>query len=213
VDRDENRLCFFNVKRNLLVGFFAALLLLALPAHAQSGDPAARVKSFYGSLLETMKDAKRLGVDGRYRKLAPAISATFDLPAMTRIAVGPSWTSLTPEQQGALTAAFTRMTVATYASRFDGYDGERFEVDPKPVERGADRIVNSRIVTPGETVTLNYLMRSSGGEWKIVDVYLSGTISELAARRSEFASILRSGGPEALASTLKARGDKLLAGG
>jgi phospholipid transport system substrate-binding protein len=121
------------VKRTLF-GFLAAVLLLVTTCtYAQSGDPAARVKSFYATLLDTMKDAKRLGVEGRYKKLAPAVHAAFDLPAMTRIAVGPSWTTLTPEQQGALTAAFTRMTVATYASRFDGYDGERFEVEPKIV--------------------------------------------------------------------------------
>jgi phospholipid transport system substrate-binding protein len=203
----------YTLNRNLFGLLVAALLLVVVPAHAQSGDPAAHVKGFYASLLESMKDAKRLGVEGRYRKLAPAVNAAFDLPAMTRIAVGPAWTSLKPEQQAAITAAFTRMTIATYASRFDGYDGERFEVDPKIVERGADRVVNTRIVTAREAVTLNYLMRSSGGDWKIVDVYLSGTISELASRRSEFGAILKSGGPEALASTLKARGDKLLAGG
>ena len=198
----------------LLRFFITALLVVCTHAHAQSGDATARVKTFYATLLETMKDAKRLGVEGRYKKLAPVISASFDLPAMTRIAVGPAWTSFTPEQQAAITAAFARMSVATYASRFDGYDGERFEVDPKVGERGADRVVNTRIVSgASEPVTLNYLMRSSGSDWKIVDVYLSGTISELAARRSEFAAIIKSGGPDALASTLKQRGDKLLAGG
>jgi phospholipid transport system substrate-binding protein len=65
-------------------------------------------------------------------------------------------------------------------------------------------------VTTGEAVTLNYLLRSSGGDWKIVDVYLSGTISELAARRSEFSAILKSGGPDALTKTLQVRADKLL---
>ena len=193
----------------------ALLFVLVHTAQAQhAADPAARVKTFYASLLETMKDAKRLGVEGRYRKLAPALNSTFDLAAMTRIAVGPAWTSFSPEQQAATVAAFSRMTIATYASRFDGYDGERFEVDPKTAERGPDRIVNTKLVSPGsEPVTLNYLMRLSGGDWKIIDVYLSGTISELAARRAEFGAILKSGGPDALAGTLKARADKLMAGG
>jgi phospholipid transport system substrate-binding protein len=192
-----------------------AMALAMSPAFAQqAGDPVARVKSFYATLLETMKEAKRLGIEGRYKKLAPAINATFDLPAMTRIAVGSTWTTLNPEQQAALVAAFTRMTTATYASRFDGYDGERFEVDPKPTERGADRVVNTRIILgSGEPVALNYLVRSSGADWRIVDVYLSGTISELATRRSEFASILKSGGADALVKSLRERGDKLLAGG
>ena len=195
--------------------YFLALLVFAIASvgHAQQADPVARVKTFYAALLETMKDARRLGVEGRYKKLAPVLNSTFDLPAMTRIAVGPAWTSFTPEQQAATTAAFTRMTIATYASRFDGYYGERFEVDPKVADRGADRIVNTKLVSGTEPVTLNYLMRSSGGDWKIVDVYLSGTISELASRRADFSAILKSGGPDVLASTLKSRGDKLMAGG
>ena len=48
------------------------------------------------ALVETMKDASRLGVEGRYRKLEPAMRAAFDLPAMTRIAIGPAWTTLPP---------------------------------------------------------------------------------------------------------------------
>ena len=193
---------------------FAALVSLCMPvSFAQTGDPIARVKSFYSTLLDTMKEAKRLGIEGRYKKLAPVIIATFDLPAMTRIAVGPTWTSLTAEQQAALTSAFSRLSIATYASRFDGYDGERFEVEPKTVERGADRIVNTRLIqNSGEPVVLNYLMRSSGADWKIVDVYLNGTISELATRRSEFGSILKSGGADTLIKTLRARADKLSAG-
>ncbi len=192
----------------------AMMLLGASQSYAQGVDPGVRVKSFYSALLDTMKEATRLGVEGRYKKLAPAIGATFDLPAMARIAVGPTWTTLKPEQQAAIIAAFSRMTIGTYASRFDGYDGERFEVDPKTTERGADRIVNTRIVQKGgEPVALNYLVRNSGGEWKIVDVYLSGTISELATRRSEFSAILKSGGADALVASLRARGDKLLSGG
>jgi phospholipid transport system substrate-binding protein len=56
-------------------------------------------------------------------------------------------------------------------------------------------------------------MRKTGPEWKIVDVYLDGTISELASRRAEFTSILKSGGPDALIASLRRQGDKLLSGG
>ena len=38
----------------------------------------------------------------------------------------------------------------------------------------------------GETTTLNYLMRQNQGSWQISDVYLDGTISQLAVQRSEF---------------------------
>ena len=61
-------------------------------------------------------------------------------------------------------------------------------------------------------MALNYLMRKAGNDWKVIDVYLDGTISELASRRAEFGAILKSGGPDALVRSLVKRGDKLLSG-
>lgn len=170
-----------------------------------------RIGAFYDALLATMKQADRLEIRGRYDRLAPVIRSTFDLEAMTRIAVGPEWNSIAQEQQTELIANFTRMTVATYANRFDGYSGERFEVDPASEARSTGRIVRTKLIpATGEPVTLNYLMRGSADDWKIVDVYLTGTISELAIRRSEFGALLKAGGPNALNESLRQQAEKLM---
>jgi len=201
-------------RRRALLGAAALLAGFALPtcATAADVDPAvASIRAFYDALLAAMKQADQLGVRGRYDKLAPVIRATFDLPAMTRIAVGPEWTAIPPEQQTALQDSFARMTIATYANRFDGYSGQSFEVDPEILSRNTGRVVRTRLLRPKEEpVTLNYLMRGSGDSWKIVDIYLSGTISELATQRSEFGAILKSGGPTALIESLRAQIDKLM---
>ncbi len=157
-----------------------------------------------------MQQADKLGIHGRYDKLAPAIRTTFDLAAMTRIAVGPDWNSISIEQQADLVDGFARLTIATYAARFDGYSGERFEVEPTAEIRNTGRIVRTTLLqSSGEPITLNYLLRGSGENWKVVDVYLTGTISELATKRSEFSAILRSGGPNALIESLRRKTDKL----
>jgi len=200
-----------------VVASLGLVLFFLLPTNGFSaaGDPAAtRVDSFYSALLDTMKQAKQLGVKGRYDKLAPVLSNTYDLPLMSRIAVGQNWAALSPAEQQSIIAAFTRMTAATYASRFNGFAGEQFEVLQTADQPNGDKIVKTRIVqSDGTAVQLNYLMRNSGGAWKIIDVYLNGTISELASRRAEFGSILKSGGANALVSALTKQGDKLLAGG
>jgi phospholipid transport system substrate-binding protein len=203
--RCVSALCF------ILLG---AAVTLQPAGGVESADPAvARLREFYSVLLQTMKNADRLKVKGRYDKLAPVVGATFDLPAMTRVAIGPQWRTVSPDQQAQLIDAFTRLTTANYASRFDGFSGQQFEVDPQPVDRGGNRIVQSRIIRPGEDpVSLNYLFHATPQGWKIVDIYLSGTISEVATRRSEFSAILKSKGPAALIDTLKQRIDKLMAG-
>ncbi len=192
-----------------------AALMLAAPARAESADPAAsRVDGFYDVLLGVMQQGRQLGIKGRYDKLAPVLSKTYDLAWMAKTAVGPSWSEFTPEQQRDLVKAFTRMTIATYASRFDDFSGEQFDVAQTADQPNGDKIVKTRIVqSNGKTVALNYLMHKSGAEWKIMDVYLDGAISELATRRSEFGAILRSGGPDALISSLTKQSEKLLAGG
>lgn len=176
------------------------------PASAETQPPQAVVESFYGTLIDVMKQASQLGFKGRYDKLKPAIQATFDLPLMARLSVGPQWTSLTPEQEKAVTDDFADLTFSTWASRFDGYDGERFETLPKAAESGAGTLIQTKLVKQnGDVVPLNYLMRQSDGSWKVIDVFLSGTISELAARRSEFSSVLRRDGPDALIALLRQR--------
>ncbi|HZP09858.1 ABC transporter substrate-binding protein [Methyloceanibacter sp.] len=198
------------IKFSLALGLAALIQSHALAA----ADPAAsRITVFYGTLLDTMKQAKQLGVKGRYDKLSPVLVKIYDLPSMSKLAVGPAWTSLSPQQQAGIINAFTKMTVATYASRFDGFSGEQFQVLETSDRPNGDKIVKTQIVkSDGGTVPLNYLMRKSGADWKIVDIYLDGTISELANRRAEFGAILKSGGPDALVVSLNKQGDKLLTG-
>jgi phospholipid transport system substrate-binding protein len=192
-------------RRLILAAALAAAAALPLRfAAAETSSPAATISSFYDSLLSVMKEGPALGFKGRADRLSPAIRRAFDFPLMTRLMVGLQWPSLTPEQQERLVAAFSDFSVAIYASRFDEYSGERFEVDPKPTPTTGGVVVRSKLVkSDGDTVELDYLLREANGAWQIVDVYLSGTVSELATRRSEFSSVMRSGGPEALVDLLQ----------
>jgi phospholipid transport system substrate-binding protein len=193
--------------------FAASLGAMSIGTAAMAAaTPAQTIGTLYKSLLGTMRQAQQLGVKGRYEQLAPVLAQTYDMPFMSQMAVGRSWGSLPQQQKASIIDAFSRMMVANYASQFDGYSGEKFEI-MQTIDRGADeKLVKTFIVqSNGKRVALDYLMRNSGQGWKIVDVYLDGTISELANRRAEFGSILKSSGPEALISSLHKQGDKMLA--
>jgi phospholipid transport system substrate-binding protein len=187
---------------------FAALPVAIRPsAAAPAAAPAATIAAFYDALLAVMKAARGLSFDQRYAQLKPAIARTFNLALMTRIAIGPQWAHLPQAQQQELAQWFARYTISTYASRFDGYSGERFVVDPNPVQNPNGVIVASRLERPNdEPVTLDYLMRRGGdGTWQVIDVFLSGTISELATRRSEFVAVIGREGAEGLVRLLEKR--------
>ena len=184
------------------------------PAQAQSSqdkaaDPAvAQVQGFYDALLASMKSGG--SAKSRYEKLKPAVERAFDLPAMTAIAVGPTWAGLSDADKKALIDAFSRMTIANYAKSFDSYGGEKFTVEPASIARGSDHFVKSSMKTSSETIAFNYRTHQVGSDWKITDVYLSGNISQMAQKRSDFASTLASGGPQALAKRINALADQML---
>jgi len=181
----------------------AGLLLIVLAAPARAAGPADVVETFYGTLLDVMKNADKLGFEGRVKKLDQPIRQTYDLPLMTRLTVGPPWQNVPPDQQRQLVQAFEEFTVSTYANRFDGYSGEKLVVSPEPKKTANGMIVQTQLIkSDGEPVQLNYLMRESNGAWKIIDVFLKGTVSELATRRSEFTSVLRRDGPGGLIKLL-----------
>jgi phospholipid transport system substrate-binding protein len=195
-----------SISRRLTLSAMAALLALGIAASAgaapASSGAAEPVRSFYDVLLRTMKQGERLGQDQRYAALEPVVRRSFDIPYMTRMAVGPSWATLSDAKRQDLTEAFARYITAIWAGRFDSYSGERLEVGgERPY--GAAVLVDTRIVKPdGEPVNINYLMRRDGDTWRIGDVYLTGTISELATRRAEFSSVLRSQGVDGLIDAL-----------
>jgi len=198
------------VKTVLATAFAVLVFALApLPSQAQEVSAASRrIQSYYEQILPTIKQAGSLGVAERERRFRPAITSAFDLGTMARLAVGPNWGSFSGGQQAAIRDAFTRFTVAFYASQISDYSGESFVVEPKSSpSRGGGDVVKTKLVQPGgRSVEIDYLVR--GG--RIVDVYFNGTVSELATRRDEFTSIIASGGADALINSLKSRTQRLL---
>jgi phospholipid transport system substrate-binding protein len=131
---------------------------------------------------------------------------------MIAIAAGRYWRQADAASQTRLVDAFRRFSTATYAARFDGYSGERFEllgVDDGPRKT---QIVRTRIVGAGEKkpVSLSYVLRGGAAGWRVADVLLDAGISELAVRRSEYAAVLQRDGVDGLVRLLTEKADRLL---
>ena len=187
------------------------LMQAAAPTLAAPADPAAaQVQTLNNALLKSMHAGESQSMSERFRALEPVIEQVFDLPLVTRLAVGPTWTSFTPEQQKAVIAAFGRFTTANYAHNFRDFDGQKFEVDENVLTRAQDKVVRTRIIPARESPqTLLYRMHDADGTWKIVDVYSNG-VSELALRRSDFAAALAAGGAPELIAHLNKASDGLM---
>ncbi len=166
----------------------------------------APVVAFYLELTDTMKNAESLGLEGRRKKLAPAIEQAYDIPLMAAKVLGRHWRDLSDEDKGRWVETFRQITVSTYAERFDGWSGEELLVIDATVGARDTRIVHTKIGRPNaDAVDIHYRMKERQGRWRIMDVYLNGTISELALRRSEYGSVIKADGLAVLIERLESK--------
>ncbi len=188
------------------------LLVLALaspPVQAAPSRPGEIVAGLNEALLGVMRDADALGFQGRYDQLAPVLSEAFNFKVMAGISAGRHWRGLSSEQRIKLVESFGRMSIGTFAARFDGFGGERFEVTgEEPGPRDSVLVRNKLIKSDGETIEINYLMKRYDERWRAVDVYLDSKYSELALKRSEYSSVLDNEGYDSLIQRID---DKLTA--
>lgn len=190
---------------------FAALLFAIAvasgPGPARSDDPATGVvRRFYDAMIAVMRSGR--ATRARFDQLKPVMMRTFDVSVMAQRVLGSHWSTMSPEARRKFQAAYADFTVATYASKLDTYSGERFDVEPSSQPQGNGSLVYTKIVdSDGAEHAINYIV---GRDGKVFDTYFDGTISDVAARRSEFASIIQRSGPDQLIEALTDRTRKLL---
>jgi phospholipid transport system substrate-binding protein len=196
----------------------AALMGMALAAapRAVKADPAAvaPVKELCDALLGIMHAGGSAPFAQRFATLAPTIDRVFDLPTILQVSVGPNWSSVPPDQQTTLLAAFRRYTIASYVSSFDHFNGQRFDIQPDTKSLpNNEQVAQTKIVSSsGDSHELDYVMRREGGGWKVIDVLADGSISRVAVQRSDFRRLVTRGGAAALIESLDQK-TKDLSGG
>ena len=202
-------------KNNWVVRLAAVLfVLLALtdrPAGA-SGSATSLVEEFNSTLMTVVKTADQR-MQERYDLLAQHVERSFNLPFMLQETAGSRWRGANEEERAKLVAAFTRISIGTFLFRFRDYEGESFKIVGEGEGSEDTRLVYTEFVRPGRpTIPVTYVTRQFGPSWRIVDLLIGGSMSELAMRRSEYAYILRQSGVAGLIAKLNERADQILVG-
>lgn len=210
-------------RRSVVRGFALAALGLGLglgaggaadPARAAAPEtPRALIEHYHTVLLQVMQSGGTTDPASRAATLEPTLRETYDYARMARAASGRAWREADAEAQAAMVEAFAAYSAAVHASRFNGYNGERFEILGTQPGPGGTTMVNTRIVkSGGDAVPIGYVVGETADGPRIADVLLDGTVSEVALRRSEWSAIAGSQGLAALAAALRDKAVGLLAG-
>ena len=191
-----------------VLGLIAAALALAEERAATK--VIARLNA---ALLDVLQHAETLGYQGRFEKLMPVVADTFDLAFMAEKSIGKHWKALSDDEKARWVTLFHEYTAATYAGNFDHFSGQRFEISGEEPSQNDTIVVHTTLVDPGgENTDLDYRLHQTPAGPKVIDIYLKGTVSQLALQRSDFTSVLERGGLDALATTIRAKIADLAAG-
>jgi phospholipid transport system substrate-binding protein len=200
-----------NRLRILLIALLSLSASQALANPGAQGEAAvdaakAPIERFYAALDASMKAGDSLAFSARRAQLEPAVAATFDLPLMAAKVLGRHWRSLPAAEQKRWIAAFSALTVKTYAEQFDENTGLVFEVGAVQAAPGGTALVRTKLRrADDDPVAIDYRLRPGADGWRVMDIFLNGTVSELALRRSEYGSVLERDGFEKLVGTLQTR--------
>ena len=196
-------------RRTLLAAALATVAASGTPQIVRAAeDPAVEpIRRLYAKFEEALKNGAG-DLKSRLAIVGDTLAATFDTPAMVRTAVGPKWKTFKPEQQEALSEAFSKYFVTLYANRLSQAAGGKFDIKPQSEERGPNRVVSTRVSNKdGDESDVDYVVNASN---RVQDVLLNGNVSEVASMRASFADPLK-GGADGLLKFMRDRTDGMLA--
>lgn len=190
----------------LLLKVIAGLFCLVAVARAEVVAPDALIKNTAQDVLAIVKQDKDIQSGDQKKVLAlveEKVLPHFDFERMTRLAVGKSWRTATPEQKKALVTEFRNMLVRTYTKAFTVYRDQTIEVKPLKVAPDATEVtVKTAIIKPGaQPVPVDYEMGKTADGWKAFDLSIEG-VSMVTSYRGTFATQIQQGGIDGLIKTL-----------
>jgi phospholipid transport system substrate-binding protein len=193
-------------RRAFMIFSAATVALVATrssPAFAEV-DAAAFVQNF-GKRLTDVVNGDAPMADKKSR-LQPLIDADVDVDTIARFCLGRFTNSSTPAQIAEFTKLFHAVLINNITSKIGEYRGVTFSVGNANV-RGGETVVSSIVTRPNNAPNnVQWIVNTSSGSPKIVDVVAEGTSLRLT-QRSDYASYLSQHGNnvDALIAAMKAQ--------
>jgi phospholipid transport system substrate-binding protein len=135
----------------------------------------------------------------RREQINAAIDGYFDFEAIARLAVGPRWRSLTPEERQEFTLEFRKLLFNTYIGDIERLAKQKITYNHRTIGQGYAAV---EAHVQSSQVSLDFYLHLKDGNWKVYDIIVEG-MSLVANYRNQFDSILANSSFDHLAVTLR----------
>jgi phospholipid transport system substrate-binding protein len=188
-----------------ILALFVAMVLLVAGQTRAAADSAGFIADLGSRAVKVLSSSD--SEKDREKQFRTLFDAGFDVPAITRFALGRYWQTASEAQRTEFTPLFTAYMVHLYTVRFNEFAGLQFKVTGSRQESENSSLVSSQMAKGSDAgVKVDWRVTAVSGGFKITDLVVEG-ISMAVTQRQEFSAVIqRNGGDiEALLKLLRAK--------
>jgi phospholipid transport system substrate-binding protein len=131
------------------------------------------------------------------------VKNTYNAEKMITKIIGDTWKKTNKKDQQEIVIIFQEYIAKNYFKRFKKITNPTFKYKESKKISEKLMLIKTILVVDKEEVSINYLLIFDKNQWRIFDVLLAGSISEIATKKSEFSSFIRDGKISPLIDALK----------
>ncbi len=138
------------------------------------------------------------------------VKQNYNSEKMLSMIIGNQWKNVSNKKRKEIINIFEEYIAKNYVRRFSKMKDFSF-IENKEQNVGKFVMVRSNLVIgKKEKVSISYLLSNDQNKWKIFDVLLAGSVSEIATKKSEFKSFTKGGNIDPLIDALKKKNKDLI---
>ena len=131
------------------------------------------------------------------------VKNTYNAEKMIAKIIGDTWKKTNKKDQQEIVIIFQEYIAKNYFKRFKKIKNPTFDYKESKKISEKLMLIKTILVVDKEEVLINYLLIFDKNQWRIFDVLLAGSISEIATKKSEFSGFIRDGKISPLIDALK----------
>ena len=148
-----------------------------------NSKPSETIDQLHNSLKKIVSS----NIDNK--EVQSVISNTYNIERMLALIIGDVWKTSISKDQMALKKVFEEYIAKNYILRFKKIKSLEFgKLEINQAGKNYRIAKTKLIINSKDVVPLNYLLDQTNNSWKIFDVLIDGSISEIATKKSEFKS-------------------------